>query len=89
MSARVTCKEPLLLLDHNRESLGRLLAPHVDHCSDGGRGRRVPRSEGVGDTLVCVAEEITAMRKVSTPPPIKGVGTGVAAAVGGIQAEVP
>lgn len=52
------------------------------------RGRRVLRSEGEGDTLIRVAEEVSGVREGLDTASIEGVGAGVAAAVGGVQAEV-
>ena len=79
----------LLLVDCNLEGLGCLLAADIDRCSDWSRGRRVLRSEGEGDALVGVAEEVAAVREGRDTAPIEGVNANNTAAVGGIQTEIP
>jgi hypothetical protein len=87
----------ILLNDRNREGLrhflaayerGHFLATDSDCCGNKSIRRWFQGSESKSDTLIGVAEEVATVQEGCNTATIKGIGAGIPAAIGKVQAEV-
>ena len=79
----------LFLGDCNWEGFAGLLGARTDRRRNQCRHGRVHRSEGEGNTLIRMAEEVPAVGESLHPAAVKRIDSNVACTVRGVQREVP